>query len=371
VTARPRILIVTPDFPPAHGGIQAVAHGIASNASAYDPAVVAFDAPGAEEFDSRQPFPVRRVGERPRPRALAVLRLNAAAMAEAGARRPDAVLSAHIVIAPAAWAIRRRHRLPVVQYLHADELVHRPRLARFAVRHAAATVAVSDYTRRLALGLGADPRRLHVIPPGVDAGSTAPEPRDARPTMITVGRLEDRFKGHDVVIRALPLIVHRVPDVQWIVVGEGSLRVELESAAAEAGVVEHVRFLGAVPDTERDGWLDRAHVFVMPARLPEAGAGGEGFGIAYLEAGVHRLPVVAGAVGGVLDAVSEETGVLVDPADERAVAEAVCDLLLDPDRARRLGESGHERALRHSWPVIAARVERLLLDLAEKGLQVR
>jgi phosphatidylinositol alpha-1,6-mannosyltransferase len=86
--------------------------------------------------------------------------------------------------------------------------------------------------------------------------------------MITVGRLEDSRKGHDVVIRALPLIVRRLPEVEWIVIGDGSLRAELEQAAAATGVREHVRFLGAVDDADRDAWLDRAHVYVMPARLP-------------------------------------------------------------------------------------------------------
>ena len=82
---------------------------------------------------------------------------------------------------------------------------------------------------------------------------------------------------------------------------------------------------------------------------------------------MHGLPVVAGAVGGVLDAVSDATGVLVDPTEERAVADAVSELLLDTERARRLGEAGRERAREYSWPRIAGRVERLLLDAARRA----
>src|SRR4051812_37192313 len=69
------------------------------------------------------------------------------------------------------------------------------------------------------------------------------------------------------------------------------------------GLDGHVHFVGAVSDVERDVWLDRAHVFAMPSRLPRGGQGGEGFGIVYLEAGVHEVPVVGGNVAGALDAV--------------------------------------------------------------------
>jgi hypothetical protein len=96
------VLVISPDFPPAHGGVQLVAHRVPEHATAYEPRVVTFDAPGAAVFDADQPFEVRRIAKRPRGRRLAVLRLNAAAVGEALAFRPDAVLSVHIVAAPAA-----------------------------------------------------------------------------------------------------------------------------------------------------------------------------------------------------------------------------------------------------------------------------
>jgi phosphatidylinositol alpha-1,6-mannosyltransferase len=364
VSEGPRILAITPDFPPAHGGIQVLVDRVLRHATSYRPRVVTFDGPGAAAHDAELPFEVRRVLPRPRPRPLAVLRLNAAAIREASRFRPDAVLSAHIVTSPAARAIRSRHGAPVVQYAYADELARRPRLARSALGGAQAVVALGEYTRRLALDLGADPGLVHVIPPGVDFRDDAEPRRDARPTIVTVGRLEDRFKGHDVVIRALPLIRRHVPDVLWAVAGDGTLRPELEREAEAAGVSDHVLFLGDVPDAERDRWLDAARAFVMPARLRAGGVGGEGFGIVYLEAGAHRLPVVAGAAGGALDAASAETGLLVDPTDERAVADAVVRLLSDGDLARRLGEAGHERARELAWPRVAARLERVLLEAA-------
>jgi phosphatidylinositol alpha-1,6-mannosyltransferase len=297
-------------------------------------------------------------------RRAAVLRLNAAAVRVASSFRPDVVLSGHIVTSPAAWAIARRSRVPVVQYLYADELVHRPRLGRFSIARARATIAISTYTRDLAVGLGGDPGRIQLIPPGVDLPPAPRVGRAERPTVLTVGRLEDRFKGHDVMIRALPAIRERVPDLEWVVVGDGTLRRALEREAESEGVRDCIRFEGFVPPRERDDWFDRAHVFAMPARLPEGGAGGEGFGIVFVEAGAHGLPVVAGGVAGALDAVDERAGLLVDPTDPGAVADAVAGLLEDPDRAARLGAAGRERAAGFAWPLVAERVDALMATTA-------
>jgi phosphatidylinositol alpha-1,6-mannosyltransferase len=102
----------------------------------------------------------------------------------------------------------------------------------------------------------------------------------------------------------------------------------------------------------------------MPSRLPGGGFAGEGFGIVFLEAGLHQLPVVAGDVGGARDAVIHgETGLLVDPTDHVAVAGALTELLTDPERAARLGRAGAARARDHAWPLVATRVREVLEDV--------
>ncbi len=225
---------------------------------------------------------------------------------------------------------------PFVQYLHGNELASRPRLTRFAVTAAAANIAVSSYTRGLALAAGAD-------------GDCAPHPSWRRP--LLAGESEARATANPAdgrsAHRSIQGARHRhqspariksqVPDVIWVVVGDGPLRTELVELAAAQGVSENIVFAGSLPDDERDAWFDRAHVFVMPSRLPPEGAGGEGFGIVYLEAGARLMPVVAGNVAGAVDAVVEgETGLLVDPTDPVAVADAVppacCGI---PPRLRR------------------------------------
>jgi phosphatidylinositol alpha-1,6-mannosyltransferase len=255
-----------------------------------------------------------------------------------------------------------------VQYFHAKEIGAKPALASFAARQAQATIAVSAYTADLVAATGSTPSRTHLIPPGVDLPvDTEPLP-ESRPTLLTIARLEDRYKGHDVIIRALPLIRAAIPDVQWIVIGEGPLRSGLEHLAAAHAVADSIRFLGAVSDEERNSWLRRADLLAMPSRLPDGDFAGEGFGIVYLEAGAYGKPVLAGNVAGALDAVADgESGLLVDPGDHLAVADGATRLLRDRELAQRLGAAGAKRARDFSWPRICERVEAVLLDQLEGG----
>jgi phosphatidylinositol alpha-1,6-mannosyltransferase len=355
---RRRVLVLTPDFPPSPGGIQLLIHRLVRSIPGVEAHVVTLDSPGARAFDASEPITITRTPRGHAPRRTSILMLNGEALRQAMAFRPDVVLSGHIVTAPAAAAIRASLGAPFVQYLHAQEIGAKPALARFAVRTADTSVAVSRHTRNLALRAGARPERLVCVPPGVDEPDSIAMPRTPEPgTILTIARLHDRYKGHDVMLRALPLVRTKVPDVRWVVVGDGRLRPELEQFAHETGVFENVRLLGSAPDSERDYWLRRAAVFAMPSRLPAGGLGGEGFGIVYMEASAHGVPVVAGAVGGALDAVVDGvTGVLIDPTDHLAVANALTELLTDADRARRLGEAGRERSLEFSWSRIGAYV---------------
>jgi phosphatidylinositol alpha-1,6-mannosyltransferase len=354
-----RALLLTPDFPPAHGGIQQWGIRLAEHLEAKTRVVTLAGAAGRDGSPG-----VRRVRSMRHSGPAAVAALNAAALHDGLSARPDVILSLHLFTAPGALALSRTLRRPWIQWVHAMEFPQKPALARLAVNGADAIVAVSRYSRSLALDAGADASQVRIVPPGVDLphdnGRAA---RLDRPTIVTVSRLAERYKGHDTLARAMPLVSARVPGAQWVVLGDGPLRGALEALARSCGA--DARFLGAVSDAERDGWLDRAHVFCMPSRLPAGGFAGEGFGIVFLEAGLHGLPVVAGDVGGARDAVRQgETGLLVDPTDHVALADALTRLLLEPERAVRMGAAGARWARAHAWPAICARVRAVVDEVA-------
>ncbi len=295
----PRLLVLTPDFPPARGGIQLLTHRLAAGMKGFDTRVLALDGKGAADSLS-----VRRVRA---PAGLGPARmaaLNTAAVSEALRFRPDVTLSMHVVASPAAALIRRALGARSAQYFHANEIGGKRRLAAFAARSADVSVAVSAYTAELIAATGAKPKRLCVIPPGVDLPSDPTRDRAESPTVVTIARLKDGYKGHDVLIRGAGAGARAGAGR-----GAGGRSATGRCAASwngwrvASGVGDAVRFLGAVSDAERDGWLRRADVFAMPSRLPADGLAGEGFGIVYLEAAAYGKPVVAGNVAGALDAV--------------------------------------------------------------------
>src|SRR4051794_29802732 len=349
------------------GGIQHLVLRVAQNLRRAQIRVVAPAMPGTVEVDRQLPFEVVRAGLGIY-RQAALAATNAVAAREARQFRPDVILVGHLITSPGAAAARRLTGAPVVQWFHANEVGARPRLARFAYRSADASIAVSSFTRDLIARVAGDASKAHVINNGVDLPAAPSfEPRPGPPTILTVARMEERYKGHDVLARALPLVRSRIPDARWVVVGDGSLRPTFESLVASNGASGAAIFTGSITDAERDDWFHRSHVFAMPSRLPARRPGGEGFGIVFLEAGANGLPVVAGGVGGALDAVRDgETGLLVDPTDHLAVADAIVELLNDPRRAVAMARAGRAFAEAHSWPVVAKQTEDLLFDVARR-----
>ncbi len=341
-------------------------HRLAAGLEGFVTVVVTLDSPEAGAFDAASGVATRRVRADGRLGAARNATLNARILWEALRFRPDVVLSAHIVTSPAAALVQRLLGAPTVQYFYANEVLNKPKLATFAARQAERTIAISSYTASLMAAAGAPAGGVSLIPPGVDLPESHPSSESeppGRPTILTIARLQDRYKGHDVMIEALARVRAQVPDVEWVVIGDGPLRGELQELARSQGVADAVRFLGSLPDEQRDRWLRRADLFAMPSRLPGGGLAGEGFGIVYLEAAAYGKPVVAGNVAGALDAVADgESGLLVDPTDTGAVASAIVSLLLDRALARKLGAAGAARARGFAWPLIAERVEAVLLD---------
>ncbi|HUR51107.1 MAG TPA: glycosyltransferase family 4 protein [Mycobacteriales bacterium] len=365
-----RTLVVTNDFPPRPGGIQAFVHSLAVRQPADEVVVFTSSWRGAREFDSAQPFPVVRAGTKvllPTPGAIRQARSIAAAegcdrvwfgaSAPLGlmARRlglPRAVASTHghevgWAMAPATRQALRRigKQVDVVTYL-------------------------GEYTRaRLAPAFGAV--EMAQLPSGVDtalfrrgAGGSEVRARHGltdRPVVVCVSRLVPR-KGQDVLVRALPLIRKEVPDAALLVVGGGPALPRLRSLIASLGLESDLVLTGSVPWEELPAHYDAGDVFAMPCRDRLRGLEVEGLGIVFLEASATGLPVVAGRSGGSPDAVLEGvTGHVVDGTSVEEVAARVAGLLADPLAARAMGAAGRawvEGAWR--WDVLAARLRTLL-----------
>ncbi len=159
------------------------------------------------------------------------------------------------------------------------------------------------------------------------------------PTVLTLGRIDSEqfHKGHHELIAAWPAVIAAVPNARLVLAGGGS-GFEIIRDAARASPVGHaIEVPGFVPQEELPALWRRAHVFAMPSR-------GEGFGLVYIDAMRHGLPVVAS----VHDAGSEVnldgvTGYNVNLDEKEALAERLIALLRDPATAARMGRHGQAR----------------------------
>jgi glycosyltransferase involved in cell wall biosynthesis len=142
-------------------------------------------------------------------------------------------------------------------------------------------------------------------------------------------------KGLDVLLRAMPQLIQRVPDVGLCILGDGPMRSALERMVHEMGLAGCVYLPGHIDDIA--SWMGAFQVFVLPSAS-------DGVPTAILEAMAMELPVVASRVGGIPEIVrQDETGVLVSPGDPQELALALADMLGDELKGRRLGEMGRER----------------------------
>ncbi|HEY8156414.1 MAG TPA: glycosyltransferase family 4 protein, partial [Myxococcota bacterium] len=239
---------------------------------------------------------------------------------------------------------------------------------------AARLTANSEHTRRRLLELGVAGAKVELVYPGVDTLRFCPDQAageiarkelglEGARVLLTVSRLAPN-KGHLRVLEVLPALRRRFPGLVYVIVGDGGMRSALERRAAELGLAGAVVFAGRVPDVRP--FYHACDVFVM-ASTPHGAGGkaGEGFGMAYVEAGACGKPAVASASGGggeiVVDA---ETGCVVDPEDPAALAAAIAALRANPERARALGEKARERVLRFDWQHGVAALERVLCAAA-------
>lgn len=367
-----RVLLVAPDYPPALGGIQSLLYNITSAMPSAETRVVTLDNPDAQMFDDEQHQIIDRVRISVARASLRHALFNAAVALNPPNWRPDVVLNGHVVSGLAAAVLAKRYDAKNVLYTYGKEIVGRPGMTKWALKRSDAAIAISEFTRSLLIdvvGKESLPAPVSIIHPGVAIPPRPGSPKNARPTIVTIARLRDAYKGHDMILDSLPAVLSVIPEAQWIVIGEGEMKSTLEGRARSLGLGESIRFLGAVSDKERDYWLASAHVFAMPSRYPKNAIGGEGFGIVYMEAAAWGVPSIAGNIGASCEAVlDQETGLLVDPECSADIAQALIRLLSDGDYAHRLGKHARLRAdTSFRWEQVGAQLENMLSATVQAG----
>nr|WP_202458454.1 glycosyltransferase family 4 protein [Streptomyces sp. SID5464] len=376
-------MIVTNDFPPRPGGIQAFLHNMALRldpqrlvvyASTWKRSREGVEATAA--FDAEQPFTVvrdRTTMLLPTPgvtrRAVGLLREHGCTSVWFGAAAPLGLMAPALRSAGA-------ERLVATTHGHEAGWAQLPAARQLLRRIGDSTDTITylgEYTRsRIAGALSPQAAaRMAQLPPGVDEktfhpGSGGDEIRARlgltdRPVVVCVSRLVRR-KGQDTLIRAMPRILAAEPDAVLLIVGGGPYEKDLRRLAHDTGVAASVRFTGPVPWAELPAHYGAGDVFAMPCRTRRGGLDVEGLGIVYLEASATGLPVVAGDSGGAPDAVLDgETGWVVRGGSPEEAADRITTLLADAELRRRMGERGREWVEeKWRWDLLAEHLKNLL-----------
>ncbi len=279
----------------------------------------------------------------------------------AGHRQYDAVvrgLNARLIhahfgtSAATVLPVARRTGLPLLVTFHGFDLTREPHRQdrtgrRYAARlaevidQASALIAVSEFIADLLLQQGADAKKVRLLPIGIPTQAPAPtgEPRQG---VLFVGRLVEN-KGVADLFSAMASLGELGRSVPIDIVGDGPLASPLHDRAAELGL--NVHFHGFLDRDAVADKMSRAAIFCAPSKTSLRGDA-EGFGMVFLEAALHGLPVVAYRHGGVRESVADgATGLLADEGDTTGLGERLRHLIDDPDEARRLGAAGRARVL--------------------------
>jgi len=224
--------------------------------------------------------------------------------------QPDIVFCGHLFMAPLAWLAAKSAGARLVMQTHGIDAWPRPsKLVRRACEQASIILSVSRYTRARVLSWAAVPAERAVVlsntvsdcfAPGEGAALRREWNLEGKTVLLTVGRMSanERYKGHDRVIAALPGLIAAGLGVAYVVAGDGDDRPRLEDLARKANVSSYVRFVGSLSLLALIEAYRTADIFVMPST-------GEGFGIVFLEAMACGTPALGLDAAGARDALCD------------------------------------------------------------------
>ncbi|NND65774.1 MAG: glycosyltransferase family 4 protein [Gammaproteobacteria bacterium] len=239
-------------------------------------------------------------------------------------------------------------RVPVVLSRRVDNPERPAWWRRYKYQHYDRVVAISHGIRDVLLDYGVDGERLRVVHSAIDTNQLRPPADDTakqqakiafhrryaipldRLVIATVAQLIPR-KGHAEMMRALPVVLQRHPNVVWLLFGQGHEEAKLRYLRRKARLLRQVRFMGYEPMLPQ--FLAGVDLFVHPAQQ-------EGLGVALLEAASCGLPIVATRAGGIPEIIKDgETGLLVGPKNIPGLASAILGLLGNQNWAQQLGRN--------------------------------
>ena len=354
------IILLTNEFPPMAGGVATYCYGMTRALRDLKQPVGVIAANKTVDdfsFDQKQPLPIYRTVEYSFSPLRHISRFKSLAR-YTRTYQPSFLWAADWRTGIVVSALSSWYNLPYAVTAYGSEILLAQsnalkRTIALRVYNAANVIlSISNYTKSLLMDLGISEHKITVTPLGVDPGQWRVDPNQpeiiiqrhnlsGKKIILSLARLTPR-KGHDTVLRALPMVLRSVPEVVYLVAGRGEDEGRLRRLAAKLGLENYVVFAGYVSESEKPAYYHACDVYAMLSR--QEGYRVEGFGLTLLEAAACEKPVVAGKHGGAAEAVVDGlTGFVVDSHDPDAVANALIRPLTDQCLAEQLGQNARRR----------------------------
>ena len=383
---RKTALLVTNDFPPIISGISTVFYHVWKRLPRNKIMVLAPWTSGCDAFDKKESIPIIRkkipVDESGKSKIIKMLLNVCYALYYARRYHINKLHCGQIIsVGPAGLLGKKLLGVKYSVSVYGSETARFGKnrltawLMRKVIQEAEELITNSECTSREFERWGIRREKIVKIVPGVDTTLFCPQKKPpylvekyglrGKQVVLTVGRLDER-KGHDMVMRAVRLLTERLPQLTYVIVGNGREEQRLKDLAKDLGINERIIFAGFVTDEALPDYYRLCDVFALPNRETEDNeqmrGDYEGFGIVFLEAGACGKPVIAGKSGGSGEAVVDGvTGLLVDPKSDRKIAHAIERILTDDAFAGQLGTNGRRRTEKEfDWQYAAEIMERIL-----------
>lgn len=362
----PKTLIVTLEYPPQIGGIASYVYNLADNMNPEDVVVCAPRMKGDGEFDARHKWKVYRVKPYysffwPR-----WLKLYWQIRKICKQEKIGKIYVHHAL--PVGYVAYLIKKIPYVVFLHGTDvelatkkIMKRVKL-KWVCQRAKQIVVNSEFLKRKFTermkNFSAKTKVIYPCPGNIFIERVPDEilrktksqlALEGKRVVLTVARLSEG-KGYPHFIRMLPKILEKIPNLVWLIVGDGPKKNEIINLLQKNDLQNVARFIGGVSYEDLPKYYQLSDLLVVLTHPDENAE--EGWGTVFMEAAASGLPVVAGRAGGVEEAVQNlVTGVLVDAHQDTSVISAVSDLLREKDYAKKMGEAGRQRVLdEFTWP---------------------
>lgn len=225
---------------------------------------------------------------------------------------------------------------------------------RNSYRKSNVIIANSNYTKDLmSASLNIEPIKIKIIHPGIDVYKEHITLKDKNkidtlsrgfsPILITLARVEKR-KGHEFVIKAISKIIDDLPNILYLIAGKGPYLKNLQKLVTQLDLKNNIKFIGWITEPEKSVILDKSDIFIMTPTIYKESV--EGFGMAFLDASFHSIPVIGSRSGGINDAIKENySGLLCEPENVEDIADKIKLLSNNIKLRQKYGEQGRKMVI--------------------------